>query len=254
MTTPAFTPYPTGRLKATKSVSFKTFEHYTTKPLGTPPPTWEVPFQHEEVDSHYPMDCNDVEGDCTIAGVDHLNRGVSGLFKETVAPFPTDAQIKTEYRLQTGGPDTGLNEESVLKKWHDVGIFGTKIEAFAPVSTTNLLLQHQAISSYGGLYLGIQCPESAQRAFQEEQQTGKVVPWIFEGEETEDGHCVVALGYGPHGGLHCATWGGIAVLTPSFLAHYLDEAWVVLTQQLVAAKKNTLGIDLETLKEDIASI
>lgn len=246
-------PYKTGRLKATRSVVFKDINVYATSPISKPPPTWEVPFQHEDVNSHYPIDGNDKYGDCTLAGIDHLNRGWSGLFKEPYTP-PTELAITTEYFSLTGGQDTGLNEEFVLKTWYEKGLFGTKIEGFAPVSTKSLLQQHQAISFYGGCYLGIQCPESAQRAFQKEQETGEVVPWVYEGEETEDGHCVVALGYGPHGGLHCATWGGIAVLTPSFLAHYLEEAWVILSQQLVEAKKDTLGLNLEALRADLSKI
>lgn len=250
---PNLLPYKTGRLKATRSVVFKDLEVYATKPLVAPPPTWAVPFQNEDVNSHYPIDGNATYGCCTIAGVDHLNRGWSGLFKESYTP-PTESVLTTEYFSLTGGQDTGLNEEFVLKNWYEKGLFGTKIAGFAPVSTTNLLQQHQAISLYGGCYLGIKCPESAQRAFQKEQQTGTVVPWIYEGEQAEDGHCVVALGYGPDGGLHCATWGGIAVLTPSFLAHYLDEAWVILSQQLVDAKKDTLGLNLEALQADLSKI
>jgi hypothetical protein len=250
---PTTLPYKTGRLKATRSVVFKDLDVYATSPIPIPPPTWEVPFQHENVNSHYLIDGNATYGDCTIAGVNHLNSAWSGLFKEPYT-LPTESTITTEYFSLTGGQDTGLNEEFVLKTWYEKGLFGTKIAGFAPVSTTSLLQQHQAISLYGGCYLGIQCPESAQRAFQKEQETGEVVPWVYEGEQTEDGHCVVALGYGPNGGLHCATWGGIAVLTPSFLAHYLDEAFVILSQQLVERKGDTLGFNLQMLQEDLARI
>lgn len=250
---PITLPYKTGRLKATRSVAFKDLDVYATSPIPTPPPTWEVPFQHEDVNSHYLIDGNDKYSNCTIAGVNHFNSAVSGAFKEPYV-LPSETTITNQYFSLSGGQDTGLNEEFVLKTWYGQGLFGTKIAGFAPVSTTSLLQQHQAISLYGGCYLGIKCPESAQRAFQKEQETGKVVPWIYEGEQTEDGHCVVALGYGPDGGLHCATWGGIAVLTPSFLAHYLDEAWVILSQQLVEAKKDTLGLNLEALRTDLSKI
>jgi len=245
----------TGRTHATRSVEFKELEVYTTTPLPTPPPTWEVPLQKQVTAGQpvYPMDVNDRLGDCTVAGVDHLQRAFSALFKEPYTP-PTDAAIEHKYFGLSGGQDTGLNEEFVLSTWHKEGLFGTKIAGFAPLSTTSLLQWHQSISMYGGAYLGIRCPESAQRAFQKEQETGKIVPWVYEGEETNDGHCVVALGYGPNGGLHCASWGGIVVLEPSFLAHYLDECWVVLSQQLVEAKKDTLGINLEALQADLAKL
>lgn len=238
--------YQTGRNKATRSTAFKDFAVYTTGPLATPPRTFEVPGQANNA-LVYPMDGNDKYGDCTIAGFDHFARGQSILYKEPYRP-PTLSVLTKEYFSLTGGQDSGLNEEFVLKTAYEKGIFGMKIAAFAPVSTTNLLQWHQAISMYGGLYLGIQCPESAQVQF------SKGETWTYEGEQTEDGHCVVALGYGPNGGLHCATWGGIAVLSPSFLAHYLDEAWVILSQQLVEAKVDTLGINLAALQADLAKI
>ncbi len=248
-------PYKTGRTKATRSVVFKDLEVYATAPIPTPPPTWAVPLQAQVTAKQpvYPIDRNDRVGDCTIAGLDHLSRAFSALFKEPYSP-PTEDSLEQKYFSFTGGEDSGLNEEFVLQKWHTEGIFGTKIAGFAPLSTTSLLQWHQAISMYGGAYLGIQCPESAQLAFQKEQETGKLVPWTYEGSPVVGGHCVVALGYGPNGGLHCATWGGIAVLTPSFLAHYLDEAWVVLSQQLVEAKKDTLGLNLEVLQADLSRI
>jgi hypothetical protein len=248
--TPTSTPlYKTGRLKAERSRAFKDFEYYQTEPLPTPPKTFEVPGQAELNHGKvlYPMDGNDKFGDCTMAGVDHLNRGASILYKEPYSN-PSTAVITKEYFTLSGGQDTGLVEQDVLNTWHTTGLFGTKIAAFAPVSITSLLLWHQAISMYGGLYLGIACPQSAQVQFQNGE------PWTYEGEQTEDGHCVVALGYGPNGGLHCATWGGIAVLTPSFLAHYLDEAWVVLSQQLFEARQDSLGINVEALQKDIARI
>jgi hypothetical protein len=250
-----FTPFKTGRLKATQSKAFKDFAVYTTGPFPSPPPTFAVPGQADIAKGKivYPIDGNDKYGDCTIAGLDHLSRAQSILYKEPYTP-PTEQVLTDKYFSLGNGQDNGLNEEFVLREWHTKGIFGTKIAGFAPVSITNLLLWHQAIAFYGGLYLGIACPESAQRAFQKEQETGQVVPWTYEGEQTNDGHCVVALGYGPNGGLHCATWGGIAVLTPSFLAHYLDEAWVVLSQQLVEAKKDTLGLNLEALQADLAKL
>lgn len=240
------TTFKTGATKATRSRQFKDFEVYTTTPLPTPPRTWEVPGQKElthgiEV---YPLDGNATYGDCTIAGVDHLNRGGSILFGEPYKE-PSEKAITTTYFKLTGGQDSGLNEEFVLKEWYTKGLLGTKIAGFAPLSTTSLLQWHQAISGYGAAYLGIRCPNTAQEQFSKNE------PWTYEGEQTEDGHCVVALGYGSNGGLHCATWGGIAVLTPSFLAHYLTEAWVVIPQQLVEAKKDTLGLNLEALQADL---
>jgi hypothetical protein len=233
--------YQLGRLPAVRPAALSDLEVYATGKLPNPPATREVP------KASYPIDCNDRIGDCTYAGVDHLNRGWNALLSEK-DKLPTEAQIEGAYFKETGGEDSGCNEASVLKRWYREGLFGAKIAGYAPVSTTNMLAWHQAVAFYGGLYLGIECPASAQEQFEAGQ------PWTYVGSEVEGGHCVVALGYGPNGGLHCATWGGIAVLEASFLAHYLDEAWVILPHQLVEAKKDSLGIDLEALQADLAKV
>jgi hypothetical protein len=63
----------------------------------------------------------------------------------------------------------------------------------------------------------------------------------------------VALGY-TQTALLCATWGGIAEVTYGFLAHYLTEAWCVLSHQLVEAQGDALGIDLATLQADLSKV
>jgi hypothetical protein len=194
------------------------------------------------------MDDNDVEGCCTIAGADHFSRALNALYPAFAVVDPTDAEIKTTYRGLTGGGDTGLVEANVLKTWMTEGLFGSKIEGYAPIDPRNLLTIHQAIAFYGGAYLGILCPRSAQEQF----AAGE--PWTYCGEETMDGHCVVALGYDERGDLIVATWGGLAVLTAGFRAHYLQECWVVLGPQLVGARKDTLGIDLAALQTDLALV
>ena len=157
--------YKTGRNKATRSTAFKDFAVYTTGPWLHPLAPWKCRSgQASNGRSVYPMDGNDKYGDCTIAGFDHFARGrASSTRSRTVRRLYRFSPRSTS--ALTGGQDSGLNEEFVLKTAYEKGIFGTKIAAFAPVSTTNLLQWHQAISMYGGLYLGIQCPESAQVQF-----------------------------------------------------------------------------------------
>ena len=243
------TQYKTGRLPATQPAALKDLDVYSVGPLQTPPTTWAVPLQAQLTagDPIYPIDCNQRLGCCTYSGVDHLNRAWDSLFDETVA-LPTETEIEKAYFVETGGQDTGCVEANVLKRWNTTGIFGTKIAAYAPVSTTSLLQQHQSIAFYGGCYLGIVVGQPQQEAFQKGEE------WVWVDGQEEDGHCVVAVGYGPNGGLHCLTWGGVAVLSPGFLAHSLSEAWCVLSQQLVAAKKDTLGLDLEALQADLSKV
>ena len=230
-----------GRLPAVRPAALKDLSVYATGPLPTPPRTVEVP------QGPYPIDGNDRLGDCTYAGVDHLNRAWNTLTGESDR-LPTETQIEAAYFKETGGEDTGCVEADVLKRWHTQGLFGEKIAGYAPVNPRDLLQLHQAVAFYGGCYLGIECPSSAQEQFARNE------PWTYEGSEVEGGHCVVALGYGPNGGLHCATWGGIAVLEASFLAHYLDEAWCILPNQMVEANGDALGLNLAALQADLARV
>jgi len=233
--------YKLGRTPAVRPAALKDLSVYATGSLPKPPRTVEVP------KALYPIDGNATYGDCTIAGVAHL---IAAWNAETHEhdKVPSEESIVQEYFNLTGGQDTGLNEAEVLKTWQTEGLFGEKITGYAPVNPRDLLQLHQAVAFYGGCYLGIECPESAQEQF----SAGE--PWTYEDSPVEGGHCVVALGYGPNGGLHCATWGGIAVLEASFLAHYLDEAWVVLPHQMVEAKGDALGIDLPSLEADLARV
>lgn len=230
--------YKLGRLPATRPAALADLATYAEGRLPPPPPTMAVP----HID--FPIDGNDQYGDCTMAGVAHL---IAAWNAETGAhdTVPDAAAVVAEYFKLTDGEDSGLNEANVLQTWHRTGLFGQKIAGYAPVNPRDLLQLHQSVAFYGACYLGIECPASAQEQF----AAGE--PWTYTGSPVEGGHCVVALGYGPNGGLHCATWGGIAVLEAGFLAHYLDKAWCVLPHQMVEKRGDSLGLNIQTLQADL---
>lgn len=233
--------YCTGRLPGYVPSALRDLEVYATGPLPTPPHTIEVP------SVQYPIDCNDRLGDCTYAGIDHLDRAWNADASEH-DKLPTEHQIEAAYFVETGGQDTGCVEADVLKRWYSKGIFGEKLAGYAPVDPRSLIELHQSVAFFGGAYLGILCGQPQQEQFERGEE------WVYTGQEEEDGHCVVALGYGPNGGLHCATWGGIAVLSAGFLAHKLEEAWVALPHQFVEKKGDQLGLSLATLQNDLSRV
>lgn len=229
-----------GRLQAFLPPRLKDFTAYLTAALAPAPEAWPVP------QVALPMDGNDKYGDCTIAGIAHLIAAWNTVFKRALK-VPTLKQIISTY-LKLSPHDTGCVEANVLQTMFTTGLFGEKIDGYAPIKNPSLPsgieLIKQAIVNYGAVYLGILCPESAELQFENHEA------WTNKGEKTADGHCVVGLGFTKQG-LLCSTWGGIALLTWGFLEPYLQEAWVILPQQLVEAKKNTLGIDLATLQADL---
>ena len=62
----------------------------------------------------------------------------------------------------------------------------------------------------------------------------------------------MALGYTPTAVL-CATWGGIAEVTYPFLAHFLDEAFAIISAEYVEAE-HTPKLDLAALEQDLDNL
>jgi hypothetical protein len=233
-----------GRLPAVRPHGLSDLAVYVKGKLPTPPASVAVP------NAQYPIDGNDTYGDCTMAGAAHLVAAWNAEMAES-DPVPTSDQVVAEYFNLSGGADSGLAEADVLKTWQTTGLFGSKIAAYAPVNPDKLVAIHQAIAFYGAAYLGIACPESAQ------QQFGAGQPWTYvKGSPVEGGHCIDALGY-TQTGLLCATWGGVAEVTYGFLAHFLDEVWCVIPDQIVEAghgpSDGVPALDLAALQADLKS-
>lgn len=230
-----------GKLAATRPYGLRELREYAKGPLPAPPTSADF-----YSGLSLPIDGNATYGDCVMAGTAHL---VAAWDKEASEhdKVPTGATVVSEYFKLTGGADTGLNEANVLQTWHRSGLFGHKIEAYAPVAHTDITAIHQSIAFYGGAMFGIQCPDSAQTQF----AAGE--PWIVvKGATVEGGHCIVGLGFDDLY-VYCATWGGVAKVTYPFLAKYLDESWAVIPNQFVEAGKGP-DLDLAALKADLAAL
>lgn len=233
--------YRLGKLPAKRPHGLSDLAVYAAGKLPPPPASVPVP------KAQYPMDGNDQYGDCVMAGTAHLIAAWDAEVGQS-DPVPTGDAVVQEYFALTGGPDSGLNEADVLAHWQQVGLFGRRIEGYAPVDPRNLVELHQAVAFYGGSMLGIACPQSAQEQF----AAGE--PWTFvPNSPVVGGHCIVALGYTPTAVL-CATWGGIAEVTYSFLAHFMDEAWAVIGSPIAERGADALGIDLGSLQADLERI
>ena len=230
-----------GRLPATRPHGLSELAVYAKGKLPAPPASVNPP------KVRWGVDLNDSLGDCTIAGVDHLIGAWDVDFHERDAR-PDDAEIKKTYFMLTGGEDSGLVEADVLRKWQTTGLFGNKVAAYAPVHPKDVIGHHQAIAFYGGAYLGIACPKSVMDQF------SKGEPWTYVPHSPiEGGHCIVSVGYDA-GGIWCVSWGELVYVTYPFFSHYLEEVWCVLGQELVEAKRDSLGIDIATLQADLESI
>lgn len=220
--------------------------------LPTVPRTQTVPTVRS-----WPMYLNDRLGDCTIAAGAHMIQSWS---KEAKRPLtPLEADVAYAY-WQTGTPphetgwpgavtDDGRVELDVLNYWRHTGIGGDKIEAYAAVDPTDHAAMKAAIWLFGGVYVGIALPKSAQK-----QASWKVVTGPDSRPGSWGGHAVPLLGY-TSAQATCVTWGQKVRMTWEFIDDYCEEAYAIISRDfLTAAGKTSDGFDLTQLHADLAAI
>jgi hypothetical protein len=166
----------------------------------------------------FPLDGNDTLGDCTIAAVAHASTAYHALIgRKTIMPR---AEVVKLYLHLTGGIDSGLSELDVLNYWRKHPIAGSEILAFAGVDPRNHTHVKQAITLFGGVYLGFQVQRDCLREFDAR------TPWTA-GPLTPDGHAVFAIGY-DRDGVTVLTWGNTQAATWGWWDECVDEAYAIL--------------------------
>lgn len=200
---------------------------------------------------------NDTLGDCTIAGVAHacqvwsLNKGL----EDTIL----DQSVLTAYQRWCGyvygypSTDRGGIELDVLTDWKEQGFQGCSLTGFAAVDPHNMAEVQAAITLFGGLYIGIELPASAQQQLLEQQ------PWTCIGGPSGvagswGGHCVFVAGYDATG-VTCITWGKLQKMGWDFWHAYVDECYALLSEEFLGRDGRTpSGLDLVQLQQDLLEI
>lgn len=175
---------------------------------------------------------NDVLGDCTIAAPLHGIQSWRMSLGQPLLNIPT--QVAIDYYSKwcgyvPGDPstDNGGIEADVLKNWRKSTItidgVGHNQKAYASVNPQNLIHVIQTVWIFGGSYIGLRLPISAQN-----QDVWDVV----QGPEGTPGswglHAAWLLGY-DHNGVDIGTWGAIQRATWDFWLEYVDEAWAAMS-------------------------
>jgi hypothetical protein len=183
----------------------------------------------------FTMLANDKYGDCVEAGYAHM---VQIWGDRAGDPFvPDDADTLAAYTAITGfnpndpNTDKGTDILTAVKYWRSTGMDGHEITAFASLNPLVAAQMQEAIAWFGGAYIGLQLPISAQ------SQIGQ--QWtVTTGKDAQPGswggHCVPLCGYGPDV-IWCVTWGALQALTWEFLTTYCDEAYVLLASEWMEA-------------------
>jgi len=195
----------------------------------------------------WPMYGNDTLGDCTCAAVGHMEEIWSANAGQP--EVPTDENVLDLY-WATGKEDIGRYCLDVLNYWQQTGFGGERSTAFVQIEPTNRQHVELACWLFGGAYVGLALPVSAQH-----QQHG----WtLATGPDAKPGswggHCVNLVDYTAKGPV-CVTWGRRMPMAWDFFHRYCDEAYAVISPDWVGEqKKAPSGIALKQLQKDLAAI
>lgn len=201
----------------------------------------------------WPMYANDRLGDCTTAAAGHMIEAWSEAASGDAVEIPEAAVVDAFEHVKVVDPATGEEgavELDVLKYWRDTGIGAHMIGAFARVSAHDRTLVHTGAYLFGGLYIGLALPLSAQ---------GQDV-WDWTGSLSGPalpgswgGHAVDIVGYSADR-LTFVTWGALKQMTWSFWDRYCDECYCLLSADFLNGERAPNGFDLPALKADLALI
>jgi hypothetical protein len=220
--------------------------HYTTGPVdrASKVTTW-------------PMYGNDTMGDCTCATVGHEVQALTAYSGTEVTL--AEADILTAYEAVSGfdpvthANDNGANVQDVLEYWRTTGVGGHKIRAYAELSSIhNFRAVRTALDLFGTVYLGVAVPESAMEQF----AAGE--PWsVVRGSPIEGGHAIPLQAFAESGPapLAVVTWGQLQPVTEKWFSTYVEEAWVIITDDWLSANGETCeGLDLKSLESDFTAL
>lgn len=208
----------------------------------------------------YPMLGNDQVGDCTCAAVYHMVQ--TWLANHGVLDYvPTTADALALYEMVSKYPaeDDGADMQTVLTVWATKGIFGddaAEKPSFAALTPGNLDELRYVIATFGGAYLGLNMPLTAQ-AQQDVGGAWDVVTNARAGAAVPGSwgrHCVNAVGYYP-GYFEVVSWGGIVRVTEAFMQTYLDEAFAVLNEEWLSESGfDPDDVDMAALTADMKAL
>ncbi len=223
---------------------------YLTPSIPPPPPTtdWTKGI------TSWGMMLNDNLSDCTIAGAAHAVQ-VWTANTGSMVTLP-DSTVQTYYEQWDGyvagnpGTDRGGIELDVLNDWQKQGFAGNSLFAFADPKVSNLVEIRQSIALFGGVYIGLSLPITAQS-----QDVWDVVPTggAKAKKGSWGGHAVFVPKY-DQDGFTCITWGQLKTMTLAFWKKYCDEAHTLFAQDWITAKGAPSGFDQAQLQSDLKAI
>lgn len=250
-----------GKQPATKdSRDFKLASYLTAPKLKTAPKG----YGHQGlVQKPWGMLANDRWGDCAVAGPMHAamlwnaaaGRQISFTSQEAVQTYSNI----TGFDEHAGPPgqnptDRGTNMRDALKYRQKVGLVDSdghvhKIGAYLSISPKDTTALLRALYLFEAVEIGFEFPASAMTQFNQGR------PWsLVPGSPNIGGHDVPLVGRPTAEGLLGVTWGRLQRMTFGFYRSYNDEAWVVVSEEMLTGGRSLEGFDLMALNADLAAL
>ena len=221
------------------------------------PSSWGYDAQNSYGVDQWAMLGNDEYGDCVWAGAAHEHMLWNRAAGRTVT-FSTES-VLSDYSAVTGfnpddpESDQGTDVRTALKYRVSTGIADEngerhKLGAYLAVDVSNL--RELLVSSYlfEAVALCWNLPESAQTQFSARKM------WSYvDGSPIEGGHYTCLNAKRRH--LETVTWARSVPFDSAFMENYLSAAWALVSPEALEGSGQTpLGLDLATLKADLAQV
>ena len=199
---------------------------------------------------------NDQFGDCVFAGAAHETMLWNAAAGRTVAFTPecvlSDYSAVTGFNPADPRTDQGTDVGEALSYRRKTGIIDAAgirhtIGAYVSLTPKNYEQFLTAVWLFGAVGIGIQFPASAMDQF----NRGKV--WGVTKSAIEGGHYIPVVA-DRKGKPVCVTWGKLQPMTKAFYLKYCDEAYVILSEEMLVGGKSPEGFDLLTLQADLAAL
>jgi hypothetical protein len=220
--------------------------------LPTPPAGWTRIAQRV---TSWPVYANDRLNDCTTAAIGHKIMAASGWAGHL--HVPTEDSIVGLY-WTTGKQDDGRYPNAVLNAWRTAtGDLGAhRPEAYVSLDLRSAALMRTAAYLFAGVYLCANLPANLKAQLAADATAWRYVPGAGSAPGSWAGHAVTAPGYYANGDWDIRSWGRRFRMTRRFLQEYVYLAFAILsTDELQRVNaKNPQGIDLATLRADLAKL
>jgi hypothetical protein len=199
---------------------------------------------------------NDSVGDCVFAGSDHetmlwtTEAGDQATFNPQNAL--DDYGAVTGYSPDAPDSDQGTDVRQALQYRQQTGLIDAignrhKIGAYLALEPGNINHLLEALYLFGAVGIGLQVPSSAIDQFRAGQ------PWsVVPGASVAGGHYVPIVANRDN--LVVVTWGQLQQMTLQFYEKFCDEAWAILSPEMLKNGVSLEGFNLPALQADLQEV